>query len=299
MFSLAAVLALPLLASGYMVLATPRGVAPLARAAVGAPRARTPVAFFEPDAFLDANALRPAGDVRSLLAPSAEARASFVRGVLAAPQLAPSLDGGLELPRWLSSAVATTACAAAFPHTFSAVQQWHGQRAWAASWELARASRLVDRLLSKELPPGSYRIESRVKSVSSLFEKVWLRGKVAHDLLALRVVLVDVPREAYAISPADGTHRRCLEARELLTRRWEETALRDYIARPKQNGYASLHSHLKLDSGATLEVQIRTETMHAAAERGTAAHAQYKVAAMESAAGRTGLRNGAGALAAH
>jgi hypothetical protein len=292
--SLAVLLALPL-AAGYTTTRAPTARA----AAAGAPHARAPVAFFGIDAYLDANALRPTGDVRSLLAPSAEVRAAFVRGVLlwAAPQLAP--DGDLHPPPWLSSAVATAACAAAFPHTFSAVCHWHGQRFHLASWELARTCHRVDELLSRELPSGSYRIESRVKSASSLFEKVWLRGKVAHDLLALRVILVDVPREAYAISPADGTHRRCLAARGMLTRRWREMTFRDYVARPKPNGYASLHSHLRLDSGAILEIQIRTEAMHATAERGTAAHALYKVEAMEAAAGRAGFGDAVDALAAH
>ena len=86
----------------------------------------------------------------------------------------------------------------------------------------------------------------------------------------------------------------------MLTRVWEETSFRDYIERPKPNGYASLHSLLRLGSGASLEVQIRTEAMHAVAESGAAAHAQYKVDAMGAAAARMHTSRGPGvALAVH
>jgi (p)ppGpp synthase/HD superfamily hydrolase len=70
---------------------------------------------------------------------------------------------------------------------------------------------------------------------------------------------------------------------------------KDYIARPKPNGYQSLHSTLSMqamqqqqtpDSSSSssdssvvlsyLELQVRTAAMHAAAEGGDAAHAGYK-----------------------
>mgnify|MGYP001810714159 CR=1 FL=1 len=69
---------------------------------------------------------------------------------------------------------------------------------------------------------------------------------------------------------------------------------KDYISKPKPNGYQSLHSTLSMQalqqlmadssssgSGSSvvlsyLELQVRTAAMHAAAEGGDAAHAGYK-----------------------
>ncbi len=106
-------------------------------------------------------------------------------------------------------------------------------------------------------PKHIYSIWSKMQGKSLDFSRL-------HDVRAFRVIVDDV--------------KTCYTVLSIVHDIWipipEE--FDDYIARPKPNGYKSLHTVVEADDGRTLEVQIRTQEMHRFAEYGVAAHWRYK-----------------------
>ncbi|RYF53544.1 MAG: bifunctional (p)ppGpp synthetase/guanosine-3',5'-bis(diphosphate) 3'-pyrophosphohydrolase, partial [Comamonadaceae bacterium] len=119
-------------------------------------------------------------------------------------------------------------------------------------------------------------VQGRPKHIYSIVKK--MRGKEldfdhVFDIRALRVVVPSV-KDCYAALSWVHQQFRPIEAE-----------FDDYIARPKPNGYQSLHTVVRDDAGKPIEIQIRTQAMHDHAEHGVAAHWAYKEAGTKGYAG--------------
>ncbi len=112
-----------------------------------------------------------------------------------------------------------------------------------------------------------YEIAGRPKHFYSIYKKMKNQDKSLdemYDLFAVRV-LVDTNGECYHVLGVVNSVYHSLTAR-----------FKDYISRPKENGYQSLHNTLMGPNGEFFEIQIRTYQMHKISEYGVAAHWKYK-----------------------
>jgi GTP pyrophosphokinase len=119
-------------------------------------------------------------------------------------------------------------------------------------------------------------VSGRPKHIVSIWNKMQakrLAFEQVYDVRALRVVVAEVAQ--------------CYQALSLVHELWPpvEGEYDDYIARPKPNGYQSLHTIVRDAAGRVLEIQIRTRQMHESAELGVAAHWQYKEGGRKPAGG--------------
>ncbi len=120
-----------------------------------------------------------------------------------------------------------------------------------------------------------YSLKTRVKSVYSCWKKIENKHvdfDEIYDLYAMRIVLHGVPRE--------HEKEECFKVYALITDQFKPnpTRFRDWINRPKNNGYESLQTTVMTPIGRWVEVQIRTDRMDVIAEKGMAAHFLYKEA---------------------
>lgn len=152
---------------------------------------------------------------------------------------------------------------AALQSTRAERQQWVGEVMDILRGELAKA----------EIPA---KISGRPKHIYSIYNKMRRKevdfGQV-YDVTAVRII-VESKRDCYA-------------ALGLVHGLWTPITgeFDDYVARPKHNGYQSLHTAVIGPGGRSLEIQIRTEEMHMFAEYGVAAHWAYKEGKRDAAGG--------------
>ena len=113
----------------------------------------------------------------------------------------------------------------------------------------------------------SAEIGGRPKHVYSVWNKMRQKGLDiggVFDVLGFRILVNDVSDCYAALGVVHGLWEPILDEFD------------DYIAKPKANGYQSLHSAVIGPEGVTIEVQIRSFAMHRHADLGVAAHWQYK-----------------------
>lgn len=114
-----------------------------------------------------------------------------------------------------------------------------------------------------------FEIYGRVKHIYSIYNKTLLRQKgieELYDLIAVRIIL------------KTDDFQLCYKVFEEIRSIYEvvEGTYKDYIRNPKPNGYQSIHCGFWGPNGEKVEVQIRTQRMHEIAEKGMAAHYNYK-----------------------
>ena len=119
-------------------------------------------------------------------------------------------------------------------------------------------------------------IEGRVKSIYSIYKKMYVKNKPfdeIYDIYAVTIIVQSVI-ECYNVLGVIHDLFSPMPYR-----------FKDYIATPKPNRYQSLHTTVIGKEGIPFEVQIRTVEMHNTAQYGIAAHWKYKAGLKGNVAG--------------
>ena len=120
-----------------------------------------------------------------------------------------------------------------------------------------------------------FEIKKRIKTPYSAWQKMQTKGvsfEEVYDLYAIRIIFDADPRSS------ESERDQCYHIFSIITGiyRYMPERLRDWVKHPKSNGYEALHCTLLSNSGVWVEVQIRTRRMDDIAEKGIAAHWNYK-----------------------
>lgn len=112
-----------------------------------------------------------------------------------------------------------------------------------------------------------FRSDIRMKGLWSLHQKLLRKHddiSLIHDLAALRIIVSTVEDCYTTLGTVHALYKPL------------PGEFKDYIAFPKPNGYQSLHTTVVTPEAGIVEIQIRTEEMHKAAQFGIASHMSYK-----------------------
>lgn len=118
-----------------------------------------------------------------------------------------------------------------------------------------------------------YEMKARVKSIYSIWNKMQAK-KVAfediYDIYAVRII--------FDPQPGVDEKNQCWDIYSVITDiyRIRSDRIRDWVSRPKANGYQALHLTVMGTDGQWVEIQIRSRRMNDIAEKGFAAHWKYK-----------------------
>ncbi len=149
------------------------------------------------------------------------------------------------------------------PKTFKHLQREMKARLGKSHRKLAKVRSEVDKKLNDE--KIKHQMDGRIKSVYSLHKKLRKIPDIdeIYDLIALRIIVEDTATCYLTLGVLHSMYPPMVNR------------IKDYIARPKPNGYQSLHTTVMAENGQIVEFQIRTQTMHDYAERGLAASFHY------------------------
>lgn len=137
------------------------------------------------------------------------------------------------------------------------------------------AKPVVERLNSLGL---KYEIKARDKSIFSIWNKMKSKGipfEEVYDIFAVRII--------FETEPGIDEKKKCWDIYSVITDiyRLRPDRIRDWVSRPKSNGYQALHLTVMGPDGEWIEIQIRSRRMDDIAEKGFAAHWKYKEGKIE------------------
>jgi GTP pyrophosphokinase len=167
---------------------------------------------------------------------------------------------------------------------------------WQLKWELEDLSlrfleperyARIERLVEGQREEREQRVAAAAAELQSLLKDAGIdaavSGRPKHiasiaNKMAAKELAFDRVLDQRALRVVVASVGQCYEALSLVHERWRPLAgeYDDYIAKPKGNGYQSLHTVVEDDDGKPIEIQIRTHEMHEQAELGLAAHWRYK-----------------------